>query len=95
MWKFFRGPQKSSRQNCSGVSQAERLVFILREKSLHVALAESCTAGLVADAIARVPGASQVLWGSFVSYTIDAKNRMLGIERDLIEKYGAVARPVL
>jgi PncC family amidohydrolase len=54
--------------------------------------AESCTAGLVADLIARIPGASQVFWGSFVTYSIDAKIRMLGIDGALIQKFGAVSR---
>jgi PncC family amidohydrolase len=42
--------------------------------------------------IARIPGASRVLWGSFVTYTVDAKVNMLGLNRDLIKKYGAVSR---
>jgi PncC family amidohydrolase len=57
-----------------------------------LALAESCTGGLVADMITRIPGASRVFWGSFVSYTPEAKMRMLGISRGLLEKYGAVSR---
>jgi PncC family amidohydrolase len=54
--------------------------------------AESCTAGLAADLIARIPGASRVFWGSFVTYSIDAKIRMLGIDGALIQKFGAVSR---
>ena len=59
-----------------------------------IALAESCTAGLAADFIARVPGASEVFWGSFVVYVPDAKNKMLGVPGELLEKYGPVSRPV-
>jgi PncC family amidohydrolase len=55
-------------------------------------LAESCTGGLAADLIARIPGASRVLWGSFVVYTPEAKAGMLGLDRGLLEKYGAVSR---
>jgi len=56
--------------------------------------AESCTAGLTADLITRIPGASKVFWGSFVSYTADAKIKMLGVSKELIEKHGEVSRPV-
>lgn len=59
-----------------------------------VAAAESCTAGLAAASIAAIPGASGALWGSFVTYTADAKVRMLGVPEGLIEEHGAVSRPV-
>lgn len=71
---------------------AVTLVQSLDASSEMMVLAESCTAGLAADLIARVPGASRVLWGSFVSYTPEAKAGMLGIGRDLLEQYGAVSR---
>jgi PncC family amidohydrolase len=69
----------------------EKIVKTLIEKKLHVAFAESCTAGLVADAIVEISGASQVFWGSFVTYSVDAKIKLLGIDRALIETYGAVS----
>jgi len=59
-----------------------------------IAAAESCTAGLAADLIARVPGASSVFWGSFVTYSLDAKVRMLGMSGELLKKEGAVSRAV-
>ncbi|GHV44677.1 hypothetical protein AGMMS49546_29040 [Spirochaetia bacterium] len=71
---------------------AELLVKKLTALSKTAALAESCTAGLAADLIARVPGASNALWGSFVSYTVDAKVKMLGLEKAAVEKYGPVSR---
>jgi PncC family amidohydrolase len=71
---------------------AKTLVQKLDAASRMVALAESCTGGLTADLIARVPGASRVLWGSFVSYTPGAKVRMLGLDRNLLETYGVVSR---
>jgi len=73
---------------------AAELVKLLTEQGKMIALAESCTAGLAADMIARYPGASKVLWGSFVTYTADAKTRMLGVPKELIEAHGAVSRPV-
>jgi PncC family amidohydrolase len=71
---------------------AENLVKELAAASRTLVLAESCTAGLVSDLIARIPGASRVLWGSFVCYTVDAKIGMLGLKRNQIETYGAVSR---
>jgi len=71
---------------------ARQLVALLTERRLTLALAESCTAGLVSDLMARVSGASAALWGSFVCYTPDAKQRMLGLERDFLQRYGLVSR---
>jgi PncC family amidohydrolase len=73
------------------LTQAEELVAFLKEKSLVIAAAESCTAGLVADEIARIPGASGVFWGSWVCYTLQAKKAMLGIGDETLAKYGAVS----
>jgi PncC family amidohydrolase len=54
--------------------------------------AESCTAGMVADLVARIPGASRVLWGSYVTYMADAKLRALGLDAAELEKFGPVSR---
>ena len=77
------------------MTNAEKLVLLLSssgEKGKKLVLAESCTAGLIANLLAEVPGASKILWGSFVCYTISAKNKMLGISEDSIEQYGAVSK---
>jgi PncC family amidohydrolase len=71
---------------------ARQLVERLTEKHLTLALAESCTAGLVADLLARISGASAVLWGSFVCYTPAAKQRMLGLDAHFLEQHGLVSR---
>jgi PncC family amidohydrolase len=68
------------------------LVQALAASSKMIVLAESCTGGLAAELIARIPGASRVLWGSFVSYTLEAKTRMLGLSPEFLETYGAVSR---
>ncbi|MDR3301178.1 MAG: CinA family protein [Spirochaetaceae bacterium] len=67
------------------------LVEALKARALRLVCAESCTAGLVAAALARVPGASAVLWGAFVCYTLDAKEKMLGLRKTLLECFGAVS----
>ncbi|MDR0760901.1 MAG: CinA family protein [Treponema sp.] len=59
---------------------------------LKIVTAESCTAGLAADLLASVPGASRVFWGGFICYTPEAKTLMLGVEEALLAKYGLVSR---
>ncbi len=69
----------------------DQIVKKLIDASLCVAFAESCTAGLVSGAMGRIPGASRAFWGSFITYSVDAKIKLLGIAPALIEKYGAVS----
>ncbi|MDR2403907.1 MAG: nicotinamide-nucleotide amidohydrolase family protein [Spirochaetaceae bacterium] len=85
-------PERRSAIERDAEAAAESLVGIARAAGLTIAVAESCTAGLVADLLARTPGASRVFWGSFVCYTVNAKHRMLGLDRDLVERFGAVSR---
>jgi nicotinamide-nucleotide amidase len=66
----------------------------LRLKGYTVATAESCTGGLVAERITRVPGASEYFLGSVVSYSNEAKVRLLGVPAELIEKHGPVSGEV-
>jgi PncC family amidohydrolase len=73
---------------------AVKLVEELSGRHYTLALAESCTAGLVSDLVARVSGASAALWGSFVCYTPEAKKRMLGIDGDCLEKHGPVSAEI-
>jgi PncC family amidohydrolase len=67
------------------------LIQKLKSLSLTLALAESCTAGLVSSLLAGVPGASAVLWGSFVCYTREAKVSMLGIDSRILDEHGLVS----
>jgi len=71
---------------------AEELVEKLKSLSLTLALAESCTAGLVSGFLANISGASSVLWGSFVCYTREAKISMLGLDSDELSVHGLVSR---
>ena len=56
-----------------------------------VALAESCTGGLVAAAITEVPGSSAMFGSGYVTYANDAKMKMLGVNDDILETFGAVS----
>ncbi|MDR0721843.1 MAG: CinA family protein [Treponema sp.] len=74
------------------MGDAEEVISRLSAASKTIVLAESCTAGLVADLLAQVPGASRVFWGSYVSYTGAAKIAMLGLDAGILCRYGAVSR---
>jgi nicotinamide-nucleotide amidase len=72
----------------------EVVVGLLRERSLHLGLAESCTGGLLAARLTQVPGASAVLDRAFVTYANRAKVEELDVEAALLERHGAVSEEV-
>jgi nicotinamide-nucleotide amidase len=63
-------------------------------KGYTIATAESCTGGLIAERITRVPGSSQYFLGSIISYSEDIKVDLLGVNRDLIDSRGVVSGDV-
>jgi len=81
----------NSNDNDGLENTAQKLVQRLTGKSLCMVTAESCTAGLAAEIIAGIPGASACLWGSYVCYARQAKIKMLGIEEKLLAEYGLVS----
>jgi nicotinamide-nucleotide amidase len=70
---------------------AANLGAILKQKSHYLALAESCTGGMVAEAITSVAGSSAWFDCGFVTYSNQAKINMLGVSAQTLEKYGAVS----
>ncbi len=76
------------------VALAERLAVACGEHGLTVATAESCTGGLVADAITDVAGASRYFLGGVVAYADRAKTDQLGVAPELIAAHGAVSAQV-
>ena len=67
---------------------------MLRERSLVVAVAESCTGGLLASRLTDVPGSSDYFDRGVVCYSNDAKVELLGVSAELIREHGAVSEPV-
>jgi len=70
---------------------AERVVAENKAAGRIIATAESCTGGLVAAAITEVPGSSAVLGSGFVTYSNEAKMKMLDVNSDILDTFGAVS----
>jgi len=70
---------------------ARRVVEENAARGRTIALAESCTGGLVAAALTEIAGSSAVLDRGFVTYSNEAKQEMLGVSGDIIDAFGAVS----
>ena len=68
------------------------VVKILKEKKLTICSAESATAGLFASTIAEVPGASEIMNSSYITYSAESKVKELGVDKAIIEQYGVVSK---
>lgn len=76
------------------VQRAELLLDDARKAKLKIAVAESCTGGLISALFTEIPGSSDVFERGFIVYSNDAKRDMLGVPGDLIADMGAVSEPV-
>ena len=65
---------------------------LLRDRKLKLALAESCTGGLVGDRITNISGSSEYFLGGVVAYAYEAKVALLGVSWDTLNSKGAVSR---
>lgn len=68
---------------------------LLKERSLTLGIAESCTGGYVSAQITKVPGASAYFWGSIVSYANAVKVKELGVDPAILDEHGAVSEPTI
>lgn len=73
---------------------AAQVVNRLKKQGKHIALAESCTGGLLAKTITDVAGASDVFECGVVSYSSRIKAKVLGVDPKVIRKYSVVSEPV-
>ena len=80
--------------SANGESMEEVVGRRLELKGYTLATAESCTGGLVAERITRVPGSSRYFLGSVVSYAEEAKTALLGVPGELIDRRGVVSGDV-
>ena len=73
------------------VDLAARVIAANLAAGRMVAVAESCTGGLVGSALTEIAGSSQVFDRGFITYSNEAKQEMLGVAPDLIDTFGAVS----
>ena len=73
-------------------SPLKKTVESLKQNGLTVSFTESCTGGMLAAGITSVPGASDVLKGSLVTYSNETKESLAGVSAETINKYSAVSR---
>lgn len=72
-------------------SEARGLLDLLDSRGMTLACAESCTGGMIGAAITGIPGASSAFLGSAVTYSNDAKERILGVRHETLLAHGAVS----
>ena len=74
---------------------AQLLTDALLARRALLATAESCTGGLIGKYMTDLPGSSRVFWGGFLSYSNQAKTRLLGVTDELLREQGAVSEKVV
>ncbi|WP_237216814.1 CinA family protein [Falsiroseomonas oryziterrae] len=80
--------------NPSTLDEAATLLAALQAKGLTLATAESCTGGLIAAALTAIPGSSATVLAGYVTYSNDAKTRLVGVPATMLATHGAVSDPV-
>ncbi len=91
---FIRGRAGKFVYGAGEEELAEVLGRMLRDRGLRIAVAESCTGGLIADKITDIPGSSDYLERAVVAYSNRAKTDLLRVSPGLLNRYGAVSREV-
>ncbi len=77
-----------------GQEMAEVVGALLKQRRLRLAVAESCTGGMIGSRITEIAGSSEYFDRAAVVYSNEAKTSMLGVPKELIEKHGAVSSEV-
>jgi nicotinamide-nucleotide amidase len=74
--------------------RAAAVIALYEERGLTLVTAESCTGGLIAGLMTETPGSSKVFERGFVTYSNRAKEELLGVAPDLLDRFGAVSPDV-
>lgn len=72
--------------------KSKEVVNKLIEKKLTITSAESCTGGLFSASITSISGSSECFEGSFITYSNEIKNRIIGVKKETLLNYGAVSK---
>ena len=73
------------------LERAEQVLAENRERGKRLAVAESCTGGLVAGALTEIPGSSDVFDRGWVTYSNESKLALLGVSSEILDTFGAVS----
>ena len=76
------------------LDQARSLLAQMDAKGMTLATTESCTGGLIAAALTAIAGSSSVVMAGFVTYSNDAKQKMVGVRAETLAAHGAVSEDV-
>lgn len=76
------------------IKKAGKIGRLLKERGLWLAVAESCSGGLLSSWITDIPGSSEYFKGGIVSYTEYAKREILGVSLKTLKRYSAASGPV-
>lgn len=79
----------------AAISLPEELIKLLTAQKKQLAVAESCTGGLIAAQLTAIAGSSQVFEGGFVTYSNRMKHAVLGVREETLQEHGAVSEPVV
>ena len=71
-----------------------KIANLLREKNFLIATAESCSGGLIAHSLTNIPGSSDYFDRGIVSYSTKSKMELLDIDKNILNKFGAVSEQV-
>lgn len=89
MLPFFRGLADRSR---SLTGAAETVIRLANASGVTLSTAESLTGGMIGSALTSVPGSSRSFWGGCISYSPEAKKKLLGVPEIILERWGTVSK---
>lgn len=73
------------------IALEKALGHLCKQKNVKIGFAESCTGGLISHKITSIPGSSAYFTGSFVVYSYEMKESLLGVKKETLDQYGAVS----
>lgn len=92
--RLIKPSQQNKIYTTKGESPALSLFNTLKEKSVTIATAESCTSGMIAASITDIPGSSNYFLGGCATYSNEFKSRFIGVNTNTLNSFGAVSKEV-